>query len=100
MSYQLKRITTVPATAVQVTVSDKRGATDGDAGLSAGGQFSFPVGGEVQTVSDYATGVLMGDPGTAKHFNCMPPWRSAVEPVPVASAEQDDDQGAEASPEE
>ena len=100
MSYQLKRITTVPGTPVVIAVTDRRGH-EKDAGLADGGQFVFPVGGDAQDVSDWSCQAIMGDPGTARHFKCTPPWLgvSAPLPTPEAAGATEDTEGPEERPE-
>lgn len=70
-----------------------------DAGLSAGGSFILDPGDTVQ-VDPYVAGVIMGDPGLARHFDCIPPWGTAAEApateVPAAVETVQADQAIEA----
>lgn len=79
MSYVLKRTSTVPASALRVLIDDP--PADGkEAGLAAGGSFHFePAGqeGDTAQVSEYGARSVMGDPGLAKHFTCIPELPSA-----------------------
>lgn len=100
MSYQLKRITTVPGTAVCISVSDRRHESGSDAGLASGGQFRFPVGGDPQDVSDWACQSIMGDPGTASHFSCTPPWHGMAASGPAEAVAADRDREGPEEPSE
>lgn len=88
--FRLTRITAEPASPLKIMIAKPSGA---DAGLADGGSFVVEPGDVIQ-VDDYAAGVIMGDPGLAKHFDCLPPWRGVKaadaadatdpEPAPVA----------------
>lgn len=89
MSYRLQRITTVPNSPMRILVSQPDGK---DAGLNLGGSFYFmPAGqdGDTYDVSDHAAAVIMGDPGLAPHFRCLPEWRPQVMDVPPTPAPVD-----------
>ncbi len=84
--YLIKRKTTEPASAIKIMV-DRPQVDDPDGGFTAGGSFYFyPAGSEdgssSHQVGDVAAAAIMGDPGVAKHFECIPPWKP--KPAPVA----------------
>lgn len=86
--YTLKRITTVPGSALSIKVDGK------DKTFIGGGHYMFePAGMDGDTVQadEHVAGAIMGDPGLAVHFECTPPWKPAgettkTEAVPEAPA--------------
>lgn len=84
--YRLTRTSATPASPLKIMIAKPDGA---DAGLSAGGSFTFDPGDTVQ-VDPYVAGVIMGDPSMASHFECLPPWKdphAAPEPAPEPASE-------------
>lgn len=79
--YRLTRTSSEPASPLKIMIAKPDGQ---DAGLSAGGSFMFEPGDQVQ-VDAYVAGIIMGDPGLAKHFECLPEWKPAGA-APVADA--------------
>lgn len=77
--YRLTRTSTEPGSPLKIMIARPDGA---DAGLTAGGSFVLDPGDVVQ-VDAYVAGVIMGDPGLAKHFDCLPAWKPAGDVAPV-----------------
>jgi len=86
--YRLTRISAEPASPLKIMIAKPDGV---DAGLTAGGSFVIEPGDVIQ-VDAYVAGLIMGDPGLSKHFECLPPWKAvgaepAPEPIPDPVAE-------------
>lgn len=87
--YQLKRVSTSPATPFRIAIAQAQ--EDGDAGLTAGGSFEFyPAGSDegpqAHQVSEHAARAIMEDPGIAQHFECTPPLAPKGSPAAPADA--------------
>lgn len=82
--FRLTRTSTEPASPLKIMIAKPDGE---DAGLTNGGSFVLDPGDTIQ-VDAYVAGVIMGDPGLAKHFECLPPWgQPAQVEAAVAEAE-------------
>ena len=77
--YRLTRTSSEPASPLKIMIAKPDGP---DAGLSAGGSFVLDPGDSVQ-VDPYVAKVIMGDPGLAPHFDCLPPWPPEASQPPV-----------------
>lgn len=93
--YQLKRVSTAPATAMRIQVDQP---TEGDGGFGQGGVYYFePSGqdGDTHQVSEVAAKAIMGDPGLVQHFECSPalpkPEPEAAQPAAAPEPEAEPD---------
>ena len=92
----MTRTSTVPGSPLKIMIARPDSV---DAGLSAGGSFVLDPGDVVQ-VDAYVAGAIMGDPGLAKHFDCVPEWKPAgqVDPDPVTVPEPEAEVEVEQAP--
>lgn len=81
----MTRTSTVPGSPLKIMIAKPDGQ---DAGLSAGGSFVLDPGDVIQ-VDPYVAGVIMGDPGLAVHFECLPEWKPEGADKPAAEPEQE-----------
>lgn len=76
----MTRTSTVPGSPLKIMIARPDGQ---DAGLSAGGSFILDPGDVIQ-VDAFVAGVIMGDPGLAGHFECLPEWKPVGVDMPAA----------------